>query len=78
MAIFGEFMASMMGGAMPGGASEAMANPDMMKMLGGFTILRLTGMLGMAADMGGEKKGPIITKDQLLAINAKLNEIPKA
>ena len=79
MAVFGEFMASVMGGAMPAQAAGAMADPGMMKMLGGFTILRLTGMLGMAADMGGEKKsGPIITKEQLLEINAKLNKIPKA
>ena len=78
MAIFGEFMATMMGGAMPEQAAGAMADPGMMKMLGGFTILRLTGMLGMAADMGGEKKGPAITKEQLLEINAKLNKIPKA
>ena len=79
MAIFGEFMATVMGPNMPAGAGDAMGNEGMMKMLGGFTILRLTGMLGMASDMGGEKKsGPIITKEQLLAINAKLNEIPKA
>ncbi len=79
MGVFGEFMASVMGGAMPAQAAGAMADPGMMKMLGGFTILRLTGMLGMAADMGGEKKGgPIITKEQLLEINAKLNKIPKA
>ena len=41
----------------------------MMQMLGGFTFIRLTGMLG-AMNIN-------FTKEQLLDINAKLNCIPK-
>ena len=44
-------------------------NDSMMQMLGGFTFLRLSGMMGM---MGIE-----FTKEQLLDINAKLNKIKK-
>ena len=41
----------------------------MMQMMGGFTVLRLTGMLGMV--------GIDLTKEQLLDLNAKLNKIKK-
>ena len=44
-------------------------NDDMMKMMGGFTFLRLAGMIGMM--------GINLTKEQLLDINAKLNKIKK-
>jgi len=44
-------------------------NDSMMQMMGGFTVLRLTGLLGTA--------GVKITKEQLLALNEKLNKIPK-
>ena len=44
-------------------------NDSMMSMLGGFTVLRLTGMLGMV--------GVELTKEQLLDLNAKLNKIKK-
>jgi len=44
-------------------------NGDMMKMVGGFTLLRLSGMLGMA--------NIHMTKEELLAMNAKLNKIKK-
>jgi beta-galactosidase len=40
-----------------------------MQMLGGFSILRLSSMVGMA--------GITITKEQLLDINAKLNKVKK-
>ncbi|MBQ4551843.1 MAG: glycoside hydrolase family 2 protein, partial [Clostridia bacterium] len=43
--------------------------PDMMKMMGGFTVIRMTSLMG-AADMK-------ISKEQLLALNAMLNKIPK-
>jgi hypothetical protein len=70
MAIFGEFMTALMGGNM---ASQAEGmGADMLKMLGSFTILRLLGMLPK------QDGAPAITKEQLLAINAKLNEIPMA
>ena len=39
------------------------------QMLGGFTVLRMTSMLGMA--------NISFTKEELLAVNAKLNKIKK-
>ena len=44
-------------------------NDSMMSMLGSFTVLRLSGMMGMA--------GINLTKEQLLDLNAKLNKIKK-
>ena len=44
-------------------------NEGMMQMMGGFTILRLVGMLGMM--------GVNPTKEELLAMNAALNQIKK-
>lgn len=44
-------------------------NENMMKMLGGFTVLRLTGLMGTA--------GVKVTKEQLLELNARLNKIRK-
>ena len=44
-------------------------NPGMMKMLGGFSIYRLSGMIGMA--------GVTLTKEQLLKVNKKLNRVKK-
>ena len=44
-------------------------NKGMMRMMGGFTVLRLTGMLGMA--------GIKLTKEQLLSLNEQLNRIRK-
>ena len=44
-------------------------NDQMMDMMGGFTVLRLSGMIGM---MGIE-----LTKEDLLDLNAKLNKIKK-
>lgn len=44
-------------------------NEGTMQMMGGFTVLRLTSMLGMM-DINP-------TKEQLLDLNAKLNQIPK-
>jgi hypothetical protein len=40
-----------------------------MQMMGGFTLLRLTGLMGMA--------GVNFTKEELLAINKKLNKIKR-
>ena len=45
-------------------------NDAMMQMLGGFTVLRLSGMLGTM--------GINLTKEDLLTLNAKLNMIKKA
>lgn len=47
-------------------------NEGMMKMLGGFTVLRMLNMLGMAM-----KDAPKLTKEQLLDMNAQLNQIKK-
>ena len=44
-------------------------NDSIMQMLGGFTVLRLTGLIGMV--------GVNLTKEELLALNAKLNKIKK-
>ena len=71
MAIFGEFMASLMGpAAAEGGAS--MASAEMLQMLGSFTMLRLIGMLPK------QEGAPEITKEQLLAVNEKLNAVKMA
>ena len=44
-------------------------NSGMVSMLGGFTVLRLTGMLGMV--------NVSFTKEELLKMNAQLNKIRK-
>ena len=44
-------------------------NEGMMQMMGGFTIVRLSSMMGTM--------NITVTKEQLLGLNAKLNEIPK-
>ncbi len=67
--------AGMMAKMMPknkDGKAEAMGfelNDGMMQMMGGFTVLRLTSMLGMM--------NINMTKEQLLDLNAKLNKIKK-
>ena len=43
--------------------------PEMMSMMGGFTVLRMTSMMGMA--------NISFTKEELLKINAQLNKIRK-
>ena len=45
-------------------------NDSMMQMMGGFTFIRLAGMLGMM--------GVNLNKEDLLSINAKLNKVKKA
>ncbi|MBO5776729.1 MAG: glycoside hydrolase family 2 protein, partial [Clostridia bacterium] len=69
MAMFQQMFSAMM----PKGNNSIMAgfemNESMMQMLGGFTFLRLAGMLGMM--------GINLTKEQLLGINAQLNQIKK-
>jgi len=56
-------------GAMSGGAGAAgfELTEDLMKMMGGFTLLRLTGLVGMM--------NVSFTKEELLDLNAKLNKI---
>ena len=53
-----------------GGLGEMIPSGDgLVQMLGGFSILRLASLAGMA--------GITFTKEQLLDINAKLNKIKK-
>ena len=65
--LFGTMMAQMM--PKDGKAAGFEVNESMMQMMGGFTVIRLTGLLGTA--------GVKVTKEQLLALNAQLNQIPK-
>ena len=55
-----------------GEKKEAMGfklNPEMMQMMGGFTVIRLCNMLGTM--------NVKVTKEQLLGLNAMLNTIKK-
>ena len=65
--------AGMMAKMMPKKGDKAMGgfeiNEGMMQMLGGFTVLRLTSMMGMM--------NINMTKEQLLDLNAELNKIKK-
>ena len=59
-------------GSFAGGNKEASGfkvTPDMMQMMGGFTLIRLCNMLGTANIK--------VTKEQLLALNSALNKIKK-
>ncbi len=70
MSMLGKMMAKSKDNAKKGGMdiSGAVGNMDgMMEMLGSFTFLRLSGMMGVA--------GITFTKEELLDINAKLNKI---
>ena len=71
MKLFGDLMKQFMGG--DGEGKKKMAgfevSPAMMKMLGGFTVLRAMNMAGAA--------NVTITKEQLLALNDALNKIKK-
>ena len=70
MSMFGK----MMGGGEDGeGGMKAMGfelSADMMSMMNGFTVLRLFTLMGGMMDVK-------FTKEQLLGINAQLNQIPK-
>jgi len=65
-ALLGDMMKSMQGGS----AMGFEMTPQMMEMMNGFTVLRLTGLMG-AMDVK-------FTKEQLLEMNEKLNKIKKA
>ncbi len=72
MMLFMEIMKNLMtvGGEGAGGMMAGFEfNEGMMQMLNGFTVIRLTTLLGTA--------GIKMTKEQLLDINAKLNQIKK-
>ncbi|MGN0539272.1 MAG: glycoside hydrolase family 2 TIM barrel-domain containing protein [Candidatus Fimenecus sp.] len=66
--LFGGMMAQMQSAA-GGMAAGFEMNEGMMQMMGGFTVIRLTNMLGTA--------GIKVTKEQLLGLNAALNQIKK-
>lgn len=53
-------------------ASVAMSNPQMLEMLGSFTFVRLVGLM---AGMTGPETA--MTKEDLLAVNAQLNQIQR-
>ncbi len=62
--------AQLMGGMKDKKAMGFEINESMMAMMGGFTMLRLITLMGGMMNMK-------FTKEQLLALNAKLNQIPK-
>lgn len=68
----GKTMAQLMPKKEDGGNQGFEMNEGMLKMLGGFTVLRMLNMLGMAM-----KDAPKLTKEQLLDMNAQLNQIKK-
>ena len=59
-------------GAMSGGGSASgfEMSDGIMQMMGGFTLLRLTGLMGML-----NTEEPLFTKEELLDLNEKLNKI---
>ena len=68
--LFAQFFESLTMNASHGGMmSEMELTPEMMQMMGGFTVLRMTSLMSV----GGLKT----TKEQLLALNAQLNKIKK-
>ena len=70
-ALFGQIMGPIAEAAkQSAGEGGFEMNEGMMQMMGGFTILRLIGMLGMT--------GLKMNKEELLDLNAKLNQIKKA
>ena len=67
--LFGGLMKQIAGKA--GGKAAGFAvTEDMMQMMNGFTVLRLTNMMGTMMGMN-------LSKEQLLELNAQLNRIPK-
>ena len=70
-ALFGQIMGPIAAAAkQSAGEGGFEMNEGMMQMMGGFTVLRLIGMLGMT--------GLKMNKEELLELNAKLNQIKKA
>ncbi len=64
--LFAKIMKSMKGGKKSAGFE---VTPDMMQMMGSFSVLRLTGLMSMV--------NVEFTKEELLDLNAKLNKIKK-
>ena len=71
--IFMKLVKKMMGGGKKGGKVKAAGfevGPEMMSMMGGFTVLRLFTLMGGMANLK-------FTKEELLDLNKKLNRIKK-
>ncbi len=68
-AILTGLMSHMMSGMSDGKAAGFEMNDGIMKMMEGFTLIRMANLMGTA--------GVTVTKEQLLALNAQLNQIPK-
>ncbi len=68
--LLGGMMSQMMSNVSGEKAAGFEINEGMMKMMEGFTLIRLTSLMGTA--------GVKMTKEQLLGLNAQLNQIPKA
>lgn len=68
-ALFGQMFSSMMGGGKDAAMGFDIDPTAMMKMMGSFTVIRLTNLMG-AANVS-------FTKEQLLGLNAQLNKIKK-
>ena len=66
MQMFKQMMSSADENSMMGGTEMS---PEMMQMMGSFTVLRMVSLMGAA--------GVKATKEQLLALNAELNKIKK-
>ena len=69
MGLFAKYASKLGGGDKKGGGMDMGAMGSMMDMLGGFTFIRLAGMMGTM--------NINFTKEELLDINAKLNKIKK-
>ncbi len=67
--LFGGIMSQITKGLGSSGMAGFEMSEGMMQMMGGFTVLRLTGLMGMT--------GVVFTKEQLLDLNEKLNQIKK-
>ena len=67
--ILGGLMAKVMGSMSGGKAAGFEVNDGMLKMMEGFTLIRMANLMGTA--------GVTMTKEQLLGLNAQLNQIPK-
>ncbi len=68
--VLGQLMKQMVSNLEGKGPAGFEMSPAMMEMMGAFTVLRLTSLMGAA--------GAKVTREQLLALNAQLNRIPKA
>lgn len=71
-ALFGELMGMLTAKSDRNTLLKPQQTESMMEMMGGFTVLRLINLMGTA---GNAEK---LSKEQLLALNTRLNKIPRA